>query len=165
MPIELSPVWIVILNAGGWLAVQLGLAWVFLRMPARWFQTNALFDWEKSGRFYERGCGIKHWKKLLPDGARWFVGGFGKRTLEGVEPAYLQRFVRETRRGELCHGCALLATPIFFLWNPWWGDLIVVIYALSANVPCILTQRHTRARLLRLLARMSGVGDAPGACK
>lgn len=159
MPIELAPVWIVLLNMGGWLFVQLGLAWLFLRIPAHWFKAVGPHGWEKSGRFYERFVGIKHWKGLLPDGARWFVGGFGKSTLEAVNPEYLQRFLRETRRGEICHWCAILAASVFFLWNPWWGDLIVVIYALAANLPCILTQRYNRARMRRLLGRMGSSAE------
>mgnify|MGYP003343114664 CR=1 FL=1 len=46
------------------------------------------------------------------------------------------------RSGELCHWSALVCAPLFFLWNPWWGDLIVVGYALAANLPCILVQRY-----------------------
>ena len=154
MPIELPPLWIIMLNVGGWLIVQLALAWVFLRLPLRWFRSAPLHTWEESGRFYQRFLGVKRWKGLLPDGASWFAGGFEKQTLVTETPAYLCRFIAETRSGEICHVCAILATPVFFLWNPWWGNLLVIVYALSANVPCILAQRYNRARLLRLLHRL-----------
>jgi glycosyl-4,4'-diaponeurosporenoate acyltransferase len=39
------------------------------------------------------------------------------------------------------------------LWNPWWLGLAMVGYALAANLPCLLTQRYNRARLMRMLAR------------
>lgn len=159
MPIELPAVWIVVLNVAGWLVLQLALAWAFTRMPVMWFHPVPPRGWEDEGRFYERFTAVKQWKDLLPDGARWFAGGFSKRALVSTDPEYLQRFLRETRRGELSHWLAFCGMPIFFLWNPWWGDLIIIAYALAANVPCILTQRYNRARMLRLMGRVhTGTG-------
>jgi glycosyl-4,4'-diaponeurosporenoate acyltransferase len=152
MLIELSVVWIIILNVVGWLLIQLGLAWGFTRMPAKWFDPNPALAYEKGGRFYERLFAIKRWKDQLPDAARWFSGGFAKATLSSKEPEYLARFIRETRRGELCHWLAIGCTPVFLLWNPWWGELIIVVYALAANLPCLLVQRYNRIRLVRILA-------------
>ncbi len=149
MPIELSTGWIIALNIGGWIVIQVGLAWAFTRMPVAWFRPASPRGWERNGRVYERLLGIKHWKDRLPDAARWFRGGFAKGHLARRDPAYWQRFIRETWRGELCHWCALACAPLFFLWNPWWGDLVIVAYALTANLPCILAQRYNRARLQR----------------
>jgi glycosyl-4,4'-diaponeurosporenoate acyltransferase len=92
-------------------------------------------------------------KDRLPDAARWFDGGFAKGSLAAHDPAYLRRFIRETWRGELCHWFALGCVPVFFLWNPWWADMVMVGYAMMANIPCILAQRYNRLRLRRLLAR------------
>jgi len=153
VPIELPIVWIVGLNVAGWLFIQLGLAWLFTKMPVTWFTAGRARSWERDGRFYERVFGIRRWKNRLPDAARWFGGGFAKGTLAGTNPDYLRRFIRETRRGELCHWLAIGCAPVFFLWNPWWGDLIIVGYAVAANLPCVLAQRYNRARFQRLLAR------------
>ena len=162
MPIELPAAWVVVLNVGGWLVLQLTLAWAFTRMPVEWFQPAPPRAWENDGRFYERFVAIRRWKDLLPDGARWFAGGFAKGALTSVNPEYLQRFVRETRRGELCHWFAIFGVPIFFLWNPWWGDLIIIAYALAANLPCILAQRYNRARMFRLTDRVHGRTETEG---
>jgi len=151
--IELPITHLILLNIGGWLTVQLGLAWAFTKMPEAWFASGKVYNWEQHGRFYERFFCIKVWKKLLPDAASWFAGGFPKGALAGIDREYLQRFVRETWRGELCHWCAVACAPLFLLWNPWWGELIIITYALMANMPCILSQRYNRARILRLLAR------------
>lgn len=153
MPIELPTAWIVVLNVGGWPLLQLSLAWAFTRMPATWFRCVPPRACESNARLYERFFAIRRWKDRLPDGGRWFAGGFAKGTLASTEPEYLQRFLRETRRGELCHWFAISAAPVFFLWNPWWGDLIIIAYALAANLPCILTQRYNRARIARLMGR------------
>jgi glycosyl-4,4'-diaponeurosporenoate acyltransferase len=153
MPIELPAWWIVALNCIGWPVIQLGLAWLFTRLPVEWFNPPG----PRAGGLwlYERACFIRRWKDRLPDAARWFSGGFAKGELAGARPDYLRRFIQETWRGELCHWCALLFMPVFFLWNPWWGDAVIAAYAIVANVPCILAQRYNRIRLRRLLARIS----------
>jgi len=153
VPIELPLVWTIVLNVAGWLVLQLGLAWAFTRMPVTWFNPAASGAWEQGGRFYERAFRIKRWKDRLPDAARWFGGGFDKGTLAGLEPDYLRRFIGETWRGELCHWFALGFAPVFFLWNPLWADVVMVSYAVVANLPCILAQRYNRARFQRVLAR------------
>jgi glycosyl-4,4'-diaponeurosporenoate acyltransferase len=151
--IELPSTWIIVLNVAGWLAIQMGFAWAFTQMSVTWFNPGNAFAWEQAGRFYETAFRIKAWKDRLPDAARWFGGGFAKGTLAGTKADYLRRFIRETWRGELCHWFALGCTPVFFLWNPWWADLVMVAYALAANLPCILAQRYNRSRFQRLLAR------------
>ncbi|MHB1307682.1 MAG: glycosyl-4,4'-diaponeurosporenoate acyltransferase CrtO family protein [Limisphaerales bacterium] len=153
MPIELPTAWIVGLNVAGWPVIQFGLAWAFTRMPVSWFTPGTGFAWERGGQFHEDYFRIKRWKDRLPDAARWFGGGFAKGSMAGLDPDYLRRFIRETWRGELCHWAALAWAPVFFLWNPWWADLIMVGYAVAANLPCILAQRYNRARFQRLLAR------------
>ena len=160
MLIELPIAWVIVLNVAGWPVLQFGLAWAFLRMPVAWFNPPPAASWERGGRVYERAFAVKRWKDRLPDAARWFGGGFAKGSLAGAERDYLRRFVRETWRGELCHWYALACTPVFFLWNPPWADLVMTAYALAANLPCILAQRYNRARFLRVLARSSG--PAPG---
>lgn len=143
------PFWVTLgFNVIGWPLIQMGLAWFFTRMPAHWFQSPPPFPGE-SPRLYE-ALGIKQWKGRLPDAATWFAGGFAKKGLTRRDPDYLKRFSQETWRGELCHWAALGLTPLFFLWNPLWADAVMVLYALLANLPCILTQRYNRLRMDRL---------------
>lgn len=150
MPIELPLFWTLVLNVFLWPIIQIALAWSFIRMPAAWFNPPPAFE---SVRFHEKYLGIRHWKNLLPDGARWFAGGFAKSEMKTTDPDYLRRFIAETWRGELCHYCAFLFLPLFFVWNPWWGNLIMTSYAIIANCPCIIAQRYNRIRLSRLLER------------
>ncbi|KAB2639674.1 MAG: hypothetical protein DVB26_06630 [Verrucomicrobia bacterium] len=154
MPIELPMIWIAILNVTLWPIIQLALALGFTRMPAAWFDAPDRGFRLETRVFYQRWLGVKHWKDRLPDGARWIGGGFTKNALLATDAAYLERFILETRRGELCHGCALLFVPIFCLWNPWWGNLVIIGYAILANLPCIIAQRYNRLRLRQLLSRM-----------
>ena len=152
MPGDLPAAAVVALNAAGLPALQLGCAWLFTRLPERWFDRPSR---PPAGRPDRGFLQIHRWKDAIPDGASWFRGGFAKATLTAQEPAYLRRFITETRRGEACHWTVLALIPVFFLWNPWWGDLIIAIYAIGANLPCILIQRYNRGRLQHMLGRRS----------
>lgn len=149
MLIELPTPWTIALNALGLPALQLGCAWAFTHMPAAWFQNPPAARLRRD--FYESILAIKRWKNYLPDGATWFRGGFAKGKLRHRDPHHLRRFLLEAWRGELCHWTVLALIPLFFLWNPWWGDLLIALYALAANLPCILVQRYNRQRLQHTL--------------
>jgi len=148
--IELSVPWVIALNVAALPLIQLGCAYGFTRLPERWF------DGPLPARLPPRRdtpAFLKAWKRWLPDGASWFAGGFHKRSLTSRDADYLRRFITETRRGEACHWLAMMLCAIPFVWNPWWGCLIIGIYALVANLPCILLQRVNRARLQQLVHR------------
>lgn len=128
------------------------------RIPARVLQRDTwwsrLHGGERDGSFYARYTGIKKWKPLLPEAGDVFKDGFHKRHLRSRDRAYFERFVVETRRAELTHYMVMMAAPLFFLWNPWWLGLVMVAYALVANLPCIAAQRYNRARLQRVLTKL-----------
>jgi len=154
--IELPIAWTIGFNVLAWLMIQFGLAWALTQLAAERFDPQNCFArpqrWEHDGDFYENFFAIKLWKDRLPDAAGWFRGGFPKANLRAVSPEFLTRFQRETWRGELVHWLALLAVPLFCLWNPWWAVLVNATYAVVANLPCILVQRYNRARFQRLLS-------------
>lgn len=154
------PAWqLVVVNVLAWLLIHLGVAWVGTRLPIALFRTDAwlyrIRPWERGGRLYERLFRVRRWKSLLPDGAALFAGGFRKGSLPGPRPEQLERFARETCRGEAVHWVVLVLAPLFLAWNPWWAELIILAYAAAANLPCIVVQRYNRARLLQIL-RSSG---------
>ncbi len=157
MLVQLHPGMLVAVNIAAWLAVHLGAAWLGTRMPRRWFGPGQWLylprRWERGGRFYRRGLRMNEWKRHLPDGAALFRGGFRKKRLTSAEPAYLEAFVRETCRGEAVHWAVFACSPLFFLWNPWWAGLLMVGYGAAANLPCIVTQRFNRFRMVEILAR------------
>jgi glycosyl-4,4'-diaponeurosporenoate acyltransferase len=120
----------------------------FFKKDCRWFRIRS---WEKDGRFYQRPLRIKRWRGVIPDGGGLFKGGFPKKSLESSDTGYLKIFFYETKRAELTHWLAMIPAPIFFLWNIWWAGIIMIVYAIVANVPCIMLQRFNRARLYRVL--------------
>jgi hypothetical protein len=60
-----------------------------------------------------------------------FTGGFAKGILIAKDPDYLERFIRESRRAELCHRMAIYCVPVFFLWNSGWATLVIFVYAVA----------------------------------
>jgi glycosyl-4,4'-diaponeurosporenoate acyltransferase len=155
MLVEWPPLTVAAANAGAWLVIQLGLAWLFTRLPAAWFKPGPAWGWERDGQLYQRLFWIRRWKDRLPDAATWFRGGFPKARLRELTPEYLGRFIRETWRGELCHWSAIACVPLFCLWNPGWGVGINAAVAIALNVPCLLSQRYNRCRSALLLSALN----------
>jgi len=143
---------IITANTFGWLVLQLFIAAVATRMAPRCFaKDNWLYRvWAREIEFYRRFLLIRRWKNWLPDGAPWVGGRFRKKTLLGRDSTYLTQLGIETRRGEAAHWLMLASFPIFFPWNPLWARIVIVVYAVAANLPCIIVQRYNREVVRRL---------------
>jgi glycosyl-4,4'-diaponeurosporenoate acyltransferase len=155
MWVELPPLAIVLLNLVAIPVIHLAVSWLFLQFPSSWFvPTGWLYrerGWERAGKTYEDVFKIRSWKPLLPDAAPWFKG-FAKGKLASRDPEYVRTFILETCRGEIAHYAQIPALLVTWIWNPWPGAcLVLLVYALLSNLPCILLQRFTRVRLARVL--------------
>ncbi len=161
---ELPKLWIVVLNLAAIPAIHLGISWAFTRLDRRRFDPAApLFrerPWERGGGIYQRLFRVRAWKHRLPDAAPWF-DGFAKGRLGHPDPAHLRAFIAETCRGEAAHYAQIPGLLLTLAWNPWpFAAGAMVAYALLSNLPCLILQRFTRARLRRFLERAgSGAGD------
>lgn len=158
MPVLDAPEWaMVVLDVGVWGGWSALAGYLAHRRPARAFERDTWLyrtrRFERRGRFYEDRLRIKRWKDHLPEAGALFTGGFSKRALRARDPEALTRFVVETRRAEWAHWLIMAITPVFLLWSWPWVELVMVLYALAANAPCLLVQRYNRARLQVLLAR------------
>ncbi len=153
--ITLSPFWVTILDVIGWTVISLAVGFYFFKKPDTRFSQD---DWltkerrfERKGDFYRKTLKIEAWKGYLPDGSKITKSGFRKKHLLNSRSDYLQKFVIESRRAEWTHFVALFAIPFFLVFNTGLDELIVVVYGIVFNVPCALTQRYNRIRLLRVL--------------
>jgi glycosyl-4,4'-diaponeurosporenoate acyltransferase len=157
------PLTLVAINTLGWAGLQLFIAAVAVRIGARHFARDSrLYRIHVSEiAFYRNWLRIRRWKRLLPDGAPWVGGSFRKKRLQGHDLAYLQRFVIETRRGEATHWIALACFPLFFPFDPGWARLVVTLYAIAANLPCIIVQRYNREAVQRLIGPPLTRADKP----
>jgi len=153
---HLSSQWMIIIDFLAWLVINLGVAALLSRVrqesfyPESWL--NKERTWEKKSRLYENLFKIKKWKGWLPDGAEVSRKAFRKKHLQHTGSAYIQVFILETCRAENLHWIIFLFGFIFFIWNPWYVGIIMILYASVTNLPCVFTQRYNRIRLKRLLA-------------
>jgi glycosyl-4,4'-diaponeurosporenoate acyltransferase len=155
--VDLTTNWVVAIDAAIWATSGIVIAVSMSRAELDRFthdnRITHLRGFEDGGRVYRR-IGLHRWKDHLPE-AGALAGGMSKRTLPGISDAALDRFAAETRRGELTHWYAMAPILIFPFWNPAWLLGVMAIYALAANMPCILVQRYNRARIERALHRFS----------
>ena len=146
---------LVAVDVVAWGVIHASTGYLVHRLPARLFERDTFLTRtrriEAGGALYVRFLRIKRWKGWLPEAGNLFAGGFDKKHLARRDPAYLATYVRETRRAELGHVLAAAAAPLFFLWNPWYVGVAMLVYAVAANGPCVASQRYNRLRLLRIL--------------
>ena len=161
MIVHLSGPWAIVINITVWLVIHLGVGMSTARMrpnsfnPQSWLYRQRI--WERGGRIYKSLFKFKKWKRFLPDGVAVFKGGVRKNHLRNADGASLQSFIVETCRAEFTHWVIFLFTFIFFVWNDWWIGLIMVVYGLATNMPCIIAQRYNRMRLERMYERYNRV--------
>jgi len=138
-------------NVLGWPILQIAIGSIALRVPSHLFARDTWLTaerpWEQD--LYRDRLAIRKWKSLLPDAAPW-LGGFAKKKLRERNLLYLEQFLIETRRAEIAHWLMLCCLPIFFFWNPPWARWVMAVYALGANLPCILAQRYNRLIIRRI---------------
>jgi glycosyl-4,4'-diaponeurosporenoate acyltransferase len=158
MVFHLSHFWIIFLDIAVWAVLHLVLSYICSLIPLdkfnpgnRWYRIKNVED---QGNIYTGFFKIKKWKQFVPDGAGLFKSVFPKKKLQSSGYGYLKAFMLETCRGELTHWLQILPAGIFFLWNIWWAGIIMIVYALCVNIPCILLQRYNRARLQKVLEKM-----------
>ena len=156
MIIHLSTPWILALDFLVWLVINLSAAGILSSLRAESFDPKSQLlkerNWEKHSRLYEQLATIKKWKAWLPDGAKVSPKAFKKKHLQTTNSAYIRLFILETCRAEILHWIIFLFGFIFFIWNPWYVGIIMIVYAAITNLPCIIAQRYNRIRLERLLA-------------
>jgi glycosyl-4,4'-diaponeurosporenoate acyltransferase len=142
-----------------WPVFQTAAALICLSLPDHFFSPDAFLfrahRFEKEGRIYDRVFRVSRWKHLLPDGGAILnKRGFRKKKMESFSKEYLNRFLVESARGELTHWLAILPFWIFGFFTPPQVIWYMLVYALLANVPCIIAQRYNRPRVCKLLNRI-----------
>ncbi|MGG4492278.1 glycosyl-4,4'-diaponeurosporenoate acyltransferase [Metabacillus idriensis] len=154
--IELNLAAVLFINMAAWLLIHLSVSFFSVRMSENFIgkfnRIFAVYNWERSGIFYEK-IQIRKWKDRLPEAGNLFKGGFSKQALTGKERSEMERFLLETKRGEFSHWLQLVPCLFFFIWNTPLAALFNVLYAFAFNSPFILIQRYNRIRLSRVLQK------------
>ncbi len=111
-----------------------------------------LTKWELAGSPLHRWTKVDLWKDRLPDAGTWF-GGLTKKRLPSDGEGGWQRFAAESLRAERTHWAMFAVLPLLATWNPPALFVANVVFAVVANVPCMIIARHNRARVVRLTQR------------
>lgn len=143
-----------------WPVLQIGAALLCLVLPDSVFSSdNFLFrdySFENGGAIYQSLFRVRSWKNHLPDGGKvWDKNALSKTRLDSLEADHLQIFLIESSRAELTHWLAILPFWVFAFFTPPIVPWIMLVYALIANLPCIIAQRFNRPRVHRLLLKIN----------
>lgn len=149
--------WVVASVLVGLLANRVPPQWLMGCAPLRHGGRRLGERWdERRGAPIRDPLAIRRWKRWIPDAGGALPGGVRKATLVGRDPLALGRLVIETRRAELVHWLLLPAGLLPALWLPRPAGAVNLLFALAFNLPCLMLQRHNRARLRHCLARLNG---------
>ena len=157
-----------------WLLLCLLVGGLANRLPAAWFRCPPLRPIPSSapeipipgirvpevGNPEVRIPGIRRWKRWIPDAGAVLPGGVTKASLVQRDPQSLRRLLLETRRAAWVHGLLWAGWLPTALWLPPLGVLVNLVFASLFNIPCLLLQRHTRARVQRCLLRAHALSHA-----
>lgn len=154
----------------GWIIAAFSVTWFLIHLAASVISNridekhlafnNMLFKtrtWEEEGKLYNRFFGVKKWKKYLPE-IFLFRRGTLENTLYGKRPGpdsikLLEKYLLESCRAELSHWLAITPFWIFAFFAPLPVIPYMLLYALVANLPCIIVQRYNRPRIGGMLSR------------
>ena len=161
MLLDLTTLPTILLDVAVWLIIHIGVSYLIIHVPLGSFDAGFWLykqrKWERDGKMYARIFRLKKWKNRLPDGAALFKKGFPKKHLNEPDAAYLSNFIRETCRAETAHWIMFFLSPVFFIWNPRYVGIVMIMYALLANLPCIIIQRYNRIRLRRVYSKLTSL--------
>jgi len=142
-----------------WIAISLSASYLCMYIPDKFLNPHSFLfrtrKFEKDGQFYQDLFRVRQWKQRLPDGgALWKKKGYKKKQLENYSKENLERFLVESCRAELTHWLVILPFWVFGFFLPAASVWFMLLYALVANLPCIIAQRYNRPRVQKLLGSL-----------
>ncbi|HKK96501.1 MAG TPA: hypothetical protein VJ916_09350 [Anaerovoracaceae bacterium] len=127
------------------------------KLPISFYNdNNVLFKtkkWEKGGSFYQTYFRIKSWKEYMPDSSFFNKNKYAKKRITDFSDENLYRFLIESRKAELVHILSVLPFWVWIIISRVEVMLLMLLYALIANIPCIIIQRYNRPRIKEYLNR------------
>lgn len=144
-----------IVDVIAWMIIHLSIGFWSSRIPIAWFNPQNIlyrtYRWEKGGKIYQSILHVRSWKCYAPDGGSLYPDTFSMRRLPNYDVEYLERWLKESCRSELCHWLMILPGFLFFFWNSVFLGWFMVFYAVVNNIFPIVIQRFNRPRMQRVL--------------
>ncbi|ARI77875.1 glycosyl-4,4'-diaponeurosporenoate acyltransferase CrtO family protein [Halobacillus mangrovi] len=143
----------ILVNAIAWLVIHLSVSVIVSQFPLSvvmsFSKLYQLREWERQGAIYER-LKIKQWKNRLPEARKWVNQGKGKTGFRLRNETEYKEFILATNQSELSHWLQIVPAPLFFLFNTPLAGWIIMVYAVSFNLPFIMVQRYNRGRVEKI---------------
>ena len=137
-----------------WPLLQISITLICNKIKLERYNPNSFFlrshKWENNGQIYRTVFKIHKWKHFLPDGAKAHKKGFEKKEMKSYDSKYINEFIFQTGRAEITHWAQIIPFWVFGFWCPPFVIILMFIYALLVNIPCILAQRYNRPRLIKI---------------
>lgn len=147
--------WLILSYFVLWPIIMVGSAYLFYKLPNKYYNLNSIIfrekKWERNGSFYEKYFLIKKWKSFLPDGGAVVKNGFRKKHLRTSDDEYLEQFLIESCRAEATHVLPIILSLVFAIYNPINVVIIMIVFSLIVNLPCLITQRYNRIRIKKII--------------
>jgi glycosyl-4,4'-diaponeurosporenoate acyltransferase len=147
----------ILIDIIAWIFFHLTIGYWSSKIPLKWLNPDhwfiRTFAWEKEGMIYQKIFRVRSWKRFIPNGSRLYRGAFSIKNLPTSDPAYLERWLKESVRSEVCHWIMVIPGFLFFLWNTVIVGWIMVAYAFLNNLVPIIMQRYNRPRIRKFLAK------------
>lgn len=107
--------------------------------------------WEDGGKLYQKLFKVKSWKEHIPS-----ISSFDKKNLSrDITVEYVEIYLLESIRAELCHALiTFLSIPIIVM-SPGSYRFSIIVWTVSANMPCIIIQRFNRPRFEALARKIN----------
>lgn len=140
-----------------WPTFQFIASFIANRLDVSFYSNNnILFNtkkWEKDGEIYQKVFRVKSWKERMPDSSFFNKNKFTKKRLHDYSENSLRNYLIESRRAEFVHVLSITPFWIWIIFSRVEVMLLMLIYALLANIPCIIIQRYNRPRIINYLNR------------
>ncbi len=130
---------------------HIGVSFIVNRIPYRNIAMlrSHIVPNQAESEFYRKVLHIGKWKDLVPS-----FGPFDKKTLKGNSVEYLSQFILETVRAELAYVlCILSMLSVLYIYKPVY-PLIIPLFYIIINIPCIIIKRYNRGRLERIMEKL-----------
>ena len=142
-------------NTAFWIACCFLPAYAVRKLPTAIYRLPLFM---KSTAFEQRiwkVLRVPRWKDHLPEWGHVFH--FQKRSLQTISPAYIERFIQETKYAELGHVAMAILGFLCIPLNPpsqFTMALCCALVNMCIQLPFCIIQRYNRPRLLRIQQRL-----------
>ena len=143
---------LVVLDISYWVAANFAIGYLGHRLSSNLVRRTIRFrsrtDLRERVLRLRQITKVQRWKHRLPEAGAFFAGGTNKSVLDATSAVAIEKLIIEFRRAELVHVALCYGWLVPFLFNPIPIALAMGPYVIIANLPCLISLRYGRYRLM-----------------